>query len=246
MPQEMTQEEFLKDLEPKNTEDPLTAPLTPEAESTPVEDTPEDKGPNRRERRLQEKLTAEREASIALAAKLEALTEAQRLARDTSPTSYEEKAMRIYGNDTPEAAAASELLVASLREVREAAKQEALAAIREEQSKAVAEEAKEGERLESMLDEIEDDTGFTFDDTTRRGFFQLLERMSPKDRDGNITEYADHNAVFEMFQAQMKNSSSNNRAKTLASRSMTSSGASPESTLQDNSTERFLKEQGII
>lgn len=245
----MTQEEFLKDLEPKNTDDAFTAPLEegePAAEEPKVEEPTEEEAANRRERRLQAKLTAERESAIALAARLEALTEAQRASQSTSPTSYEEKAMRIYGNDTPEAAAASELLVASLREVREAARDEALEAFREEQRKASDQQHVEERRLDSMIEEIEDEHGITFDENSQRNFFQLLEKMSPKDKNGEIIEYADHNAVFELFQAQSKNSSTTNRAKTLASRSMVSSGASPDSTLKDDSHEKWLRAEGII
>lgn len=238
MPSE--QDEFLKDLE-VTPEDPFAPAPVEEKKPAEVE---EDKS-NRRERRLQAKLTAERESSIALAARLEALTEAQKFSRDITPSSYEEKASRIYGNATPENAAATELLLASLKEAKEEAKKEAVEAWRHEQANERAELQKEEKTLDSMIEDIEDETGLTIDSQTQKAFFSLLERLSPKDTDGNVIAYADHHAVWEDLQSR-KEKVQNTRAKDLASRSMVRTGSSPSTTVEMDANERFLRDNGII
>lgn len=241
MPPDQTQEEFLRDLEPQDTNvfdqpTPETAPVADEEEE-PIE------ARNRRERRLQAKLQAEREAGIAMAAKLEVLTEAQRLQRETNPE-LDETISRIYGTDTPEALAATQLLQKAIKSAEDRAAERALQAFREEQEQASQAVAVEEQNLDSMIEELEDEYGVTLDAQTQKGFFTLLEKLSPKDRDGNIIAYADHHAVWEELNA--RKSSSNTRAKDLASRSMVRNGAPTNTSVTDDATERFLRENGII
>jgi hypothetical protein len=151
---------------------------------------------------------------------------------------------KIYGTDTPEATAATELLKSALKGVGEKATERALEKFREEQrqvNEAVKNEEKE---LDSMVEEIEDESGSVLSDTQKKGFFAMLERMSPKDKDGNVIHYADHHAVWDMYQS--KTVKPENRAKDLSSRSMVQSGSSKDSKLDDDATLRYLKEQGII
>jgi len=240
---DQTQEEFLKDLEPKDVSNPLEQPLVPETVKEEEPEVEEEEARNRRERRLQAKLTAEREAGIALAAKLEALTEAQRLQREVS-TEMDETIARIYGTDTPEALAATQLLQKAIKSAEDRATERALEAFRKEQEQASRAVQVEEQNLDSMVEEIEDEYGVTFDAQTQKGFFTLLEKLSPKDRDGNIIEYADHHAVWEEFNA--RRAPANNRAKDLASRSMVRNGAPTNTNVSDDATERFLRENGII
>lgn len=245
MPNE--QEEFLKEFEPKSSNnDPFEQPLTPEEPPVEIQPTEESEGEkfNRRERRLQAKLQAERESAIALAARLEALTEAQKTARSTEKSSYEEKLSKIYGTDTPENATATELLIASVKEAKEAAKYEALEAFRAEQAKEREQVQKAEQTLTAMVEDIEDETGITLDDQTQKGFFTLLEKLSPKDSNGNILAYADHNAVWEEYQSRKVQT--NNRAKDLSARSMVRPGSSPTTTVSQDVDQRWLIENGII
>lgn len=243
MPNE--QEEFLKDLNPDNKTDVLTENLIPATEAKTEEgekESDEDKF-NRRERRLQTKLQAERESSIALAARLEALTEAQKFSRENTPE-VDETIARIYGTNTPEAAEATALLQKAMSNVENRATEKALEKFREEQQKERDAVATEEKSLDSMIEEIEDETGTTLDGQTKQGFFQLLEKLSPKDTDGNIIAYADHNAVWDELQARKKPQVS--RAKDLAARSMTATGSSPKTGVEAESNERWLRENGII
>lgn len=238
---EKTQEEFLKDLVPSDSQ---FGEATEEVEKPEevVEESSEEKS-NRRERRLTSRLQAERESSIALAARLEALTEANKFKQETNASEYERLAERIYGNQTPEAIAATELLKSALKGVGEEATKNALEQFRKEQREATEAVKKEEKALEDMVEELEDEYNVTIDANTSKAFFARLERLSPKDKSGNVIDYADHRAVWEDMQTTKK---PDTRAKDLASRSMARSGSSSSENLQVNATERYLRENGII
>jgi len=239
------QEQFLKDLDAKPEDSILEKPL--EGEETPVEETPEEieqKAKNRRERRLLEKNQRLREEVLMTNARLEGINEARQLQANSDDDPI--KAVRaIYGDDTPEKKQASDILESTLRKIQEATTQQAFDALKEQQaseSRAVVEEER---NLDTMMESLEDSYDADFSNKeTRTGFLDLLERISPKDRDGNIIEFADADTTWELYSSLKEKSSS--RAKELSSRSMTRSGSSGESKLQDDATMRFLKENGII
>lgn len=238
-------DQFLDELKDNNgSEDPfgeIEVPTEKKEEDIDPEEAPESVK-DRRHRRLEEKLQAEREANIAMAARLETLAEA---AKSTETSEYLKQVERIYGTDTPEAQTATELLKNAIQGARKEAVEEALSTFREEQQKASEATRKEEQALDSMIDDIEDTYGTALTKDQQRGFFTLLEKLSPKDRDGNVIEYADHHAVFEEYQNRLAKKPEN-RAKELSSRSMTQSGASGESKLQVDATERFLRENDLI
>lgn len=241
---ETTQEEFLKDLNPKE-EGVFEAPLTPEApKPEKEEEESEEQKFNRRERRLAAKLQAEREAGIVMAARLEALTEAQKLRNAVEPSEYLKSVERIYGTNSPEAQEATELLKSALKGVEERATNRALEQFREEQRKEREAVAKEEKTLDTMVEQLEDEYNVSLDSQTKKSFFQLLEKLSPKDSNGEVIAYADHHAVWEELQSRKQQPT--NRAKDLASRSMVKTGASPSTTVETDSNERWLKENGII
>jgi predicted DNA-binding antitoxin AbrB/MazE fold protein len=132
--------------------------------------------------------------------------------------------------------------------VKEEAKQEALQAFREEQQKAADAVKKEEGTLDGMLEDIEDEHDIDLTskaaEPIRKGFFKLLEKMSPKDGEGRIVAYADHRAVWEEYQSRIKKPDS--RAKDISARSMVPSGSSGDSKIADDAATRFLKENGII
>lgn len=200
---------------------------------------------NRRERRLEAKYQAERESSIALAAKL---AERERIdaERNASVESdYLKSIEKIYGTDSPEAIEATELLKGAFKGLHADATKTALETLRAEQEAERRAAQSEEANLDAMIEDIEDQFDVEMTPQTQKAFFTLLERMSPKDRDGNIIQYADHTAVWEMLQSQTQ-APKTNRAKDLSDRSMVQSGSSKESKLEDDSTVRFLKQHGII
>ncbi len=219
-------------------------PFAPIEQVQETEEIPEDLK-NRHVRRLEAKVQAEREANIALAARVEALSEVSKLRQDTSVSSWEEKARRIYGNDKPENAVASDLLVDSIREATTRAKEEALEEARREYREQAQEEEKEVQTVNSYIEQIEDQFGvdFTSSQSARekqQEFRDLWFRLSPKDSNGEVKEYADPFEVFEIF-----NSRTSNRAKDSSSRGMVRS-QSVESKVSDDATTKYLRENGII
>ena len=228
--------------------DVLEAPLAPVQEpdgSQDEGDDVDDEDPkNRYQRRLKERLAREREANIALNARLQTIADSQRTRTDEA-ADYLSQVERIYGTNSPETKEATELLKSALRSVEDRATERALQMFREEEQRREEEVVEARERLESMIEEIEDTTGIAFNQTTQTGFLTMLEKMSPKDSEGNIIEYADHHAVWEAYQAS-RQARKDTRAKDLAARSMTTSAGSTSSTLSSDSNERWLKEHGII
>jgi hypothetical protein len=244
------QEQFLKELEQDaQQEDPFGQP-EPVVDATPDDDDPENQPESikdRRHRRLEVKLQSEREANIALAARLEAVAEARRES-NSEESDYLKKVERIYGTDTAEAITATDLLKQAIQGAKEDAKREALEEMRAERAQEQKEVQKESEALDTMLEELEDQYGVDLtskrSEATRTAFFTRLQKLSPKDSDGNVIAYADHHAVWEDLQARSKKTE--NRAKDVVSRGMTQSGSSVDSNLKDDATERFLRENGII
>ena len=200
----------------------------------------------RRESRLMQRLQDEREANIAMSAKLEALSEARKLQAESEPSEYLKKVQRIYGTDSPEAQAATDLLTEALTGLETRATERALEAIREEQRLARETQRNEERTLESFVEHIEDTYNVTFTPEVQKAYFQLMEKLSPKDSEGNITAYADPDATWELFQERI-NKSKDTRAKDLASRAMSSGSSSPtDSGLQDDAARAILREAGII
>lgn len=209
------------------------------------EELPEDLK-NRHIRRLEAKLQAERESAIAREARITALSEAQKFREDKTVTGWEEKARRIYGTDKPENAAASELLIESIREATQSAKREALEETRRDYTQRQEEEEKEVQTVHDYIEQIEDTYGIDLTSTDaakerQQQFRDLWFRLSPKDSRGEVTDYADPFEVYEIF----KESQGANRARQFASRGMVRSQPIT-TTVQEDATVKYLKEHGII
>ncbi len=247
------QDQFLKDLatdQDQQTGDVFGATETPEkAEAEPDAEEFDEVGGvkprNRRERRLLQKLEDEKRSAAFLAGKLEAREEAK--SSLSEERDYLKSVERIYGTETPEAQIATDLLKKAMVGLREDAKSMALDELRAERQREREEENSAVSTLESYVEDIEDTYNVTMTEPQERAYFELLRKMSPKDRDGNVTDYADPRAVWEVFQERLSARPGASRAaKELSARSMTPSGASSESTLPDDAAARFLRENNII
>lgn len=244
-------EDFLKDLDPKYEDafshlNPPEATEEPEKETDDIQEEGRFKG-NRYTRREAAKAQKYKEEAIALNARLQALAEARTAREETPEPDYLTKVERIYGNATPEAREATEALKDALRGVHSVAKEEALReaiATLEAERNGEGEAIKESEdEIDEGLEELEDNFGADFSDPkTRNGFLTLLEKVSPKDHDGNITAYADFEATYELYQSRQNKSA--DKAKELASRSMTRSGTSSGSELQQTAVDNYARERG--
>jgi len=244
------QEKFLDNLSDDQGDvmDVLEQPLVDNPNEN--EDKPKEEGEdgvkprNRRERRLKDKLDEERASSIFLAGKLEALSEASKSI--TEEKDYLKAIDQIFGTETPEAQMATGLLKKAIIGSRDEAKLLAIEEMKAERQREKEELAQAERELDSMIEDVEDTYDVTLTDAQQKGFFSLLQKMSPKDKEGNVIEYADPHAVWEIFQEKLQKRGTDTRAKDLSSRSMVQSGASKDSTLVDDSHARFLRENNII
>lgn len=148
---------------------------------------------------------------------------------------------RIIGNDTPEKIAAVKDFEKALSGLEEKGAQRALAQIEQAQEAEREAEVEAQNELAEGFDNIENQ--FDVDLTSskpdarklRSDFVDFITLVSPKDDEGNVVEYPDLTATFQIFQ-ERKKPEPNNRAKELSNRSMTRSGdASTVPQPKDNS-----------
>ncbi|MES2007157.1 MAG: hypothetical protein V4436_03540 [Patescibacteria group bacterium] len=218
----------------------------PQGEQAPEQEVIPEDLKNRHVRRLESKLQAEREANIAMAARIEALSEVEKFRTDTKAADWEENLARIYGSDTPEKAEATRLLIEGIKKATAQTKAEARDEMRQEVKDREAETEREVATLESYVEQIEDQYGVDLSSTKdarerRTQYFDLMEKLSPK-RNGEIVDYADPIEVWEIFSARAPQS----QAKTYAARSMAPSRGSVDENVDQNATQKWLMDQGII
>lgn len=252
MPQDNVLDEFMDEQKPDT--DAFGEAIVPEAE-TPVamideEDAAEPRK-NRRHRRLEEKLQAERESNIEQAAIIRTLTEQQKFRQETQGPAIDDSLLTLYGADEAGRKAA-EITAKLLERTKNEAREEALADFRKEQELSNNEVKTQAQALDSMLEEIEDEFDVDLTSNTpaakkaKTQFFELLEKVSPKDRDGNVKDFADPFTTWELLQTSQTKSNTTQRAKSLGSRSMVQSNGSSAASAAVETNERFLRENGLI
>lgn len=256
-PEKGVLDEFEKDFKVEKHEvDPLEIPAKEEVVAPKKEEVEEETEPrkNRRERRLEAKLQSERETSIELAARLKALSETDRFKKEVAPDADLHAILFGDAAETPETRATASRLAKVLESHTVRARDEALKAFKEDQEKAIKAEKDAEKLLDSELEALEDeyDVDLTSDSPAarkeRREFLEVVQKLSPKDSEGNIKDYADFKEAFEIFQSR-KERPDTTRQKGLASRSMTRSSSSASSTgksLEEQNTEKYLIEHGFI
>lgn len=148
-----------------------------------------------------------------------------------SDVPYEWLAMYGDNEDTRKAWKFQEKL---LNDYKTQARQEALDAFRSEQERERAETEQAEEFIDNSLEELEESYGIDLTSKApaarkaRTEFLDLVQRLSPKDTDGNITSYVDFNEAFELYQSRKQVSSpETSRKQSLASRSMAKSSDAP-------------------
>lgn len=227
---------------------------TPEPEKTEGDELEEDKLKNRRERRLMAKVQAEREANIALNARLQALSEAQKLREDTQEADFLKLIDPIFGTADekgvydPRRAEATRLLKEALKGAYATAKKEAaedaLSRFNERVESESAAVREEEDNLDEGMDAVEERYNIDFSSKKARDkYLTLLEEVSPKDGDENIIEYA-FDAAARLYQAE--EGKANSRAKELASRSGIRSGSSQQPATQDEAFYSQMKSMGLL
>lgn len=210
-----------------------------DAEKIPAKDgdASEEDGPrkNRRHRRLETQLQQERELRIAAEARAAGQSEAQKFQKETAAVDdVPDKWLRIYG-DNDNARIAWKLQKEMMNDYGKQVRDATIAEIDERQNTALSEQRKFEEFIDSGLEAVEDafDVDVTSDSPAarkaRREFLDLVQRISPKDQNGMITEYADFGETWKIYQEDRSKEKVNpdlDKQKQLADRSMRKAGDS--------------------
>lgn len=126
----------------------------------------------------------------------------------------------IIGNDTPEKVHALKMLDRTIKGLED----KATSATRQLEAERQADIEAEQE-LEQGFENIEDTFNVDISSSTpqarktRKDFIEFVEKIAPKDEYGEIKEYPDFEATFELFQ-KMNKPQPNLRAREIASRGM--------------------------
>jgi hypothetical protein len=242
MPDELNS--FLKDLgvpEESFLDKPLNVDDTPEKEEESKE---EERFKNRYTRRREKEAQRLRDEVIQLNERVKVLSEVGKFKEEVGDDELK-KVEAIFGTDTPEKLAATNILKEALSGLTEKAKRETLQEIQNREGEDTEAQKEADEEVDDFLDRVEEDYDIDMsDENVRKGYITLMEKMSPKYDDGNIKEFADPDAVAETFLALQKRQGSS-KARELASRSMTHSGESQSSKLPQNAIDRFMQENGL-
>lgn len=222
--------------------------------TVPVEKTEEKKEegeePNNRQvRRMTEKLERERESAIALNDRIKQLAEENEKYKSSLATGADDRLTQIFGDDTPEKVALAKLFSDVLKDTKSDAKREALEEFQSMNKREQEEVELESKTIDSNLEALEDTYGVDLTSETasakklRNGFIDMIEKLSPKDANGDITEYADFNTTFQIYQSMNKPEASRN--KELSAATMQASKTTDSSKDSDAAMEKFLNENGI-
>lgn len=164
-------------------------------------------------------------------------TQAETFIKETKEdTSLVDAFEAIIGNDTPEKVNALKGLKNALSSMEERTKKaEEASEFVEQTRQQQLQERQAMEYLEDGLDRIEDNyevdlsSGSALSKKTRNDFLDFLERISPKDENGDVKEYADIDFAYEEFNKRQK-PETNSQAKQIASRGISRSSVDATNT----------------
>ena len=122
-----------------------------------------------------------------------------------------------------------------LQSYKESAKREAVEEIRSEQLRMTQEQQKFEDFIDDQLENLEEK--FNVDLTSKtpaarkahKEFLELVYKLSPKDENGEVTDYADFESTFEIYKSNREKDKSPeviDRQKELSSRSLQRAGSS--------------------
>lgn len=140
---------------------------------------------------------------------------------------------RLIGNDTPEKVAMIKEYKAREQRLLEQAEERAFNRLSQKEQEALRAEQEAEQELENAFESIEET--YQVDITsnsplakkTRQEFVTFVEKIAPKDKNGDIVDYPDMQSAWETFSEIKKATSTPSRAKELASRSMARSSEAP-------------------
>lgn len=225
--------------------------VVPEKDKEETEDEGEVRK-NRRHRRLEEQLDRERASNIALNEVIKNLSEEKKFKLDSgNDGATDPRLVEVFGS-TDEGKKIAKHFGEILEEKTAQAREAAVRELEERQEKVIQEQKQYESVIDSELESLEDKYNIDLTSNApqankaRREFLEMVQKLSPKDEDGTITEYADFDSTFEIYQqTKQEKSSSNERQKEIASKSMQRSGPVNVDRENHDATERWLNEQGI-
>ncbi len=201
----------------------------PETQPEPKDDIDPEKAhesvKDRRHRRLEQRLQSEREANIALNERVKTLSEMEKFSQEHSDQIHPDIAKMFDSSDVGKENAMR--LSKVIYETQQKAKEDALREMEERQDSAVKEQKEYENLIDNELESLEDqyNVDLTSDSPKarkmRREFLELVQELSPKDQNGDITGYADFGSAFNVYQKTVtEEKPDNTRRQEIAGRSM--------------------------
>lgn len=141
--------------------------------------------------------------------------------------------VRLIGNDTPEKVAMIKEAVARDERMLQQAEERAFNRLSQAEQEELQADQEAEEELDNAFDNIEEtfDVDITSNNPlaqkTRQEFVSFVEKIAPKDRNGDIVDYPDMVQAYETFSELKKSTATPSRAKELASRGMSRSSEAP-------------------
>lgn len=147
-------------------------------------------------------------------------------AQNPSVSSVPSEWVAMYGDDERSLKAWEYNQSILSREI-EKAKEDLLKSIEQKEYSQKQRESEVNNFIEESIESIEEDNNISLSKKDRSEFLDLVQRLSPKNEDGDIVSFADFGTSFEIFkQIKSKGAPSNSVNKALASRSASSNTSS--------------------
>lgn len=156
---------------------------------------------------------------------------------------------RLIGNDTPEKLSMIKEAKARDERLLEQAEERAFNRLSQKEQEEVMAEKEAEDELNNAFESIEDtfevdiSSGSPQAKKTRQEFISFVEKIAPKDRNGNVIDYPDMNSAWETFSEIKKSTVQPSRAKELASRSLSRSSEStsvPQNRIDWNTVDEMM------
>lgn len=143
-----------------------------------------------------------------------------------TPKEVDDYYVRLIGNDTPEKVAMIKEAMARDERMLQQAEERAFGRLSQNEQEEMRADKEAEEELSNAFENIEEnyDVDITSNSAsavkTRQEFVSFIERIAPKDRNGDVIDYPDMQVAWETFSEIKKSNQQPSRAKELASRSM--------------------------
>lgn len=178
-------------------------------------------------------------------------TETERFVRETPETDEVTDVLtRLIGNNTPEKVSMVKEFKNILEKGTQRAKEEAIAELRAQQQELVQADIEAEQELETAFDSIEETFNVDISSNsplakkTRQEFVSFVEKIAPKDRNGDIVDFPDMISAFETYQDMKRSTAQPSRAKELANRGMarsTETTVAPQKNMTWNEVDNYIE-----